>query len=128
MLDPVRLTNQVEAHLSVGDRVPVAWLLSELDAIVRQDRMDAVWHRFQYCCQEFPSGLAVCFVHKPRHGKFAGPVYSNKEIELALSGAQLGDINVEITYWIAFELLSLRLVALHVWQTRDAVSLKATMQ
>ena len=55
--------------------------------------MDVIRHRFQ----EFPGRLSVCFVHQLRHGKFAGSVNRNKEIEFAFVGAQLSNIDMEIS-------------------------------
>ena len=44
------------------------------------------------------------------------PVYAHKEVELAFGGLHFGYINVKEPYRIAFELLALRLVALHIRQ------------
>lgn len=42
VLDPVRLADRVETHLPGIDGVPVPGLLSELDAVIGQDRVDPV--------------------------------------------------------------------------------------
>ena len=42
MLDPIGVADHVEAHLPRVCCVPVAGLLGELDAIVGQDRMNAI--------------------------------------------------------------------------------------
>ena len=55
VLDVVRLTDHFEAHLPRPGGVTVARLLGELDAVVGQDRVDPVRHRFQQVFQEFPS-------------------------------------------------------------------------
>jgi len=49
-------------------------------------------------------------------------------IQLAFGGLHLGDIYVKEADRVALEALSLRLVALHVGQVRDAVPLEAPMQ
>lgn len=49
-------------------------------------------------------------------------------MELALLGADLGNIDVEVAERVALELASFRLVAVDVRQARDAVALKAAMQ
>lgn len=96
MLNAVCGADDVKAHWSGIGRVPVAWLFTELDAIVRQNCVDLVWHCLQHHLQELPSRLAVCFVYQLRHGKLAGSVNGYKEKEFAFVGAQFGDIDMEI--------------------------------
>ena len=86
MLNAICLANYVEPHGPRIGGVPVAWLLAELDTIVRQYRMDFVWHRFQHGLQKLPSCLAVGFVDQLCDGKLAGSVNGHKEIQLALVG------------------------------------------
>jgi hypothetical protein len=37
-------------------------------------------------------------------------------------------VDVKIADWVAFEFLPFRFIALHVWQTRNAVPLQTAMQ
>lgn len=46
VLDPVGFTDHVEPHWSGIDWVPVPGLLGELDAVIREDRVNAVGHGF----------------------------------------------------------------------------------
>ena len=48
MLNAICGANHVKPHGPGIGRVPVAWLLTELDAVVRKDRVNLVRHRFQY--------------------------------------------------------------------------------
>ena len=115
MLDAICSANHVKPHGPGIGRVPVAGLLTKLDPIVRQYCVDLVGHRFQYSLQKLPGRLAVCFVDQLRDGKLAGSINGYKEIQLALIGTKLSDINVEIANRISFEFLPLGLVALHIW-------------
>ena len=63
----------------------------------------------------------VCFVDQLRNGKLAGSINSYKEIQLTLIGTKLSDINMEIANRISFELLPLGLVALRIWQSKNAM-------
>ena len=114
VLDPVRFADHVEAHLPGIGGVTVAGLLGELDAVVRQDRVDAVGHGVEEQLQELPSGLSVCLLNQLRHGELARSVNGDEEIELALGRPELGDIDVEEADRIPFEPLLPRLVAVYV--------------
>ena len=59
-------------------------------------------------------------------GELAGGMDSYIEVELAFSGLDLSDVDVEIADWI--ELFLRRLAAFDLRQSADAVVLKATMQ
>ena len=48
MLNVICGANHVKSHGPGIGRVPVAWLLTELDAVVRKDRVNLVRYRFQY--------------------------------------------------------------------------------
>lgn len=54
MLDPVGLTDYVEAHCPRAYRVPGPGLLGELDAIIGKNRVDLVGHGFKQLLQKFP--------------------------------------------------------------------------
>ena len=127
MLDPNCLADHVEAHLARICFVPVPGLLGELDAIVGQDRMNAIRDGLEQMFEEFPHDLAICLFHELRDSKFAGPVNAHKEIELSFHGLNLGDVDVKKADGGALELLPLWLVAFDVRQAQDAMPLKAPM-
>ena len=56
------------------------------------------------------------------------PVNRHKKVELSFLAANLGDVDVEVTYRISLELLLSRLVALDLGQATDAVALETAMQ
>lgn len=62
VLDVVGLADHVEAHLTRLGGVAVAGLLSEMDAVIGQDRVDAVGHGFQADVRRTPklSGGQPC--------------------------------------------------------------------
>lgn len=61
-------------------------------------------------------------------GKLRGAIDGDKHVQLALFGAHLGNVNVEIADRVALELVLRRLVAIDIRQAADAVTLQATMQ
>jgi hypothetical protein len=60
--------------------------------------------------------------------ELAGAVDANEQVQLALGGLHLGDIDVVEADRVALEALPLRLIALDVLQTGYAMSLKAAVQ
>src|ERR1700709_25673 len=116
VLDIVRLTDHVEAHLPRPSGVAVARLLGELDAIVGQDCMYPVGHGFQQVFEELPGGSPVSLFDELGDRKFTRTVDADEQIELAFGGLHLGDIDVKEADRVALEALSLRLVALNVRQ------------
>ena len=128
MLDVVCTADHVEAHRTREDRVSVARLLGELDAVVRQDSVDVVGHCFQEVFQELPRCSSIGFVDELGDRELAGAVDADEQVELAFGSLHLGDIDVEEADGIALEALALRLVAFDVWQTGNAMPLQASMQ
>jgi hypothetical protein len=128
VLDVVPLADHVEAHLTRPGGVPVAGLLGELDAIVGQDRVDAVRYGLQQVFEELPRRPPVSLVDQLCDRELARAVDGHEQVKLALGGLHLGNIHVEEADRIALEALSLRLVALNIRQPGDAVSLEASMQ
>jgi hypothetical protein len=61
-------------------------------------------------------------------GELGRPVDADEQIELALGGLRLRNIDVEEADGIAFELLVLGLVTLDIRQARDAMTLQTPMQ
>jgi hypothetical protein len=60
--------------------------------------------------------------------ELAGAVDAHEQVELAFGSLNLSDIHVEEADGVAFEALSLGLIALDVRPTGDFVPLEATMQ
>jgi len=60
--------------------------------------------------------------------EFARAINGDIEIKLTLGGLRLGNIDVEVADRIGLELLLVGLVALHLWQPRNAMTLQAAVQ
>ncbi|GKY88863.1 hypothetical protein STA1M1_27320 [Sinisalibacter aestuarii] len=128
MFNPVGFADQIKPHLAERDAAAVPRLLRDLDAVIRQDRMDLVGHRFQKVLEELPSCLPIGLRDQLGHGELAGSVNGHKETELVFFCPDLGDIDVEIADRGAFELLALGFVACDVWQTGYPMPLKTAVQ
>ena len=74
VLNPVCLTNHVEAHRPGIDGVPVPRLLCELNAVVGENGVNLVGHGFEHVLQEFPGCLSVGLVDELGHGELARAV------------------------------------------------------
>ena len=61
-------------------------------------------------------------------GELGGSVDRHEEVELALFGPDLGDVDVEEADRVVLEPGALRLVAVGIGQAGDAMTLKAAMQ
>lgn len=90
--------------------------------------MDPVGHGLKHMLQELKSCLPVSPVDELGHGELARPVDADEEIQLAFSGLNLGDVDMEEPCGLVLELRPLRLVPLHIRQARDAMSLQASVQ
>ena len=128
VLDIVRLADHVEPHLTRPGGVAVTRLIGKLDAVVGQDSVDAVRHGFQQVFEELPRSSPVRLVDQLGDRELAGTVYADEQVELALGGLHLGNIDVEETDRVALEALTLWLVAFDIGQTGDAVALEAAVQ
>ena len=128
LLDFVRFADHIEAYLTRPSGVTVARLIGELDAIVGQDRVDAVGRRFQQVFEKLLRRSPISRVDQLGDGELAGAVDADEQVELAFGGLHLCNIHVEEADRVALEALSLRLVALNVRQAGYPVSLETSMQ
>ena len=78
--------------------------------------MDLIWHGSEHVLQELSSRLPVGFLDELGHGKLARAVDANEQEELSFSSLHLGDVDVEVSDRVTFELRPLRLVALDIRQ------------
>ena len=97
-------------------------------AIVGEHDVEGVGNGRDEVTQELGGGHFPGFLDQLSEGELRGPVDGHEEVELALGGAQLGDVDVEVADRVALELLLGWLVARHLGQPRDAVALQAAMQ
>ena len=129
VLDTMRVTDHVEAHLAGVNLVPVSGLICELDAIIRKYGVDPVWHGLQEVFEKLPRGLSISFVDQTGHRELAGSVNCDKEIQLPFCCLHLSYIDVEEPDWVALELLPLWLVAVDILKPGDpfAIGLEPCM-
>lgn len=80
VLNPVGFADHVEAHLPRICCIPVAGLLGELDAVVSNDRVDALGDDLEQMLEELTRGPAICLVQELHDCKLASLVNANKEI------------------------------------------------
>lgn len=80
--DVASLADQIKSHLAECDAVAVPRLLCELDTIVSENGMDLARNAFQQVFQDLPSRLAIGFLNRLRHCKFACSVNGHKEMQL----------------------------------------------
>src|SRR4029453_6332777 len=93
-----------------------------------EDSMYPVGDSFDQRRQEAGRGLDVGGRMELGKGKLRRAIDCHEEVELALTGANLGDVDVEVADWVAFEGLLGCLVAGDLRQPTDTVTLEASMQ
>jgi hypothetical protein len=128
VLDVDRFADHVEAQLTRPGGITVTRLLGKLDAILGQDRVDPVWHRFQQVFKELPSLSSISLVDELGDREFTRAVDADEQVELTFGRLHLGDIHVKEADRVALEALSLRLVSHDVRQTGYAMPLQAAVQ
>ncbi len=105
----------------------VAWC-REVDAVVSENRMDLVGHSPDEGAQEVAGNLRRGLLVQFHIGELARAIDGNEQVELALFGAHLRDIDVKIADRVSLELALAGHVAGDFWQARDAMALQAAMQ
>jgi hypothetical protein len=108
-----------------GPRVAAG--LGEVGAIVREHGVNPVGHSRDQVSEEVAGNAAGDPLMQLNEGERGRAVDGDQQVELALLGSQLGDVDVEVADGVALELGPLRLVAICVGQPRDAVALEATV-
>ena len=121
--------------LLLGDHLPdfhrrpgVASGIGEVGSVVGKDRVDLVRDGLDQSTQE------VCGV-APRdrlaefdEGKLRGPVDRDEEVEFALRGSNLGNIDMELSDRVSLELSLRRGFPFNLGQPRDSMAPQAAMQ
>ena len=103
-----RISNICVMYLPSGHRV--ARRESELDPIVGENRVDLVGNRRDQSFEEDRGGGPSCLLNQSHKGELAGTINGYIEVELAFSGLDLGDVDVEIADRICLELFLRRFV------------------
>ena len=71
--------------------------------------MEFVRHGFEHSLKKLPCHIAFRFIYKLRHDELTGPVNGYKQISLTFVGAQFGDVEMEISIRLAFELVAVQI-------------------
>jgi hypothetical protein len=125
VLDPVLAADPVEDVPAVPD---VLLARGEPHAVVGEHRVDAVGHRRDQAAQELRGLHLARAPHEAGEGELARAVGRHEQAQLALFGADLGEVDVEVAERVAREAFLLRLVAFGLRQPADAVPFQAAVQ
>ena len=130
MFDPVVLAAHVEhmGRISCRRAVRIARWEGELDPIVGENRVNLVGDGRDQSFKEGRGGGPSRLPDQLHEGELAGAIDGDVEVELAFSGLELSDVDVEIADRISLELFRRRLAAFDFRQSADTVALKAAMQ
>ena len=111
-----------------GRPLPVLRQVGEVDAVISEHGVDAIWNGLDESFEEGGGSSHVGLFNQIHNNKLRGPVDRNEQVELAFGGPHLGQIDVEEADRIGIELLPLGFVAFDVRQPADAMTLQTTMQ
>src|SRR5665213_613054 len=130
MFDAVLTTDLIEPMDPIACRpaIAIARQVSKLNAVIGEDGMQPVRDGFDQVFQERDGGGSVSLTMQLHKGELRRAIDRHEEIELALFGTYLGDVDMEVADRVGLELPLLQLVAVHVRQPTDAVALQAAMQ
>lgn len=114
--------------LDVLRRPAVAGGIGEVRAIVGEHGVDPVGDCGRESPEEVAGDPACGLLVQLSEGELRGSVDGHEEVEFALLGPDLGDVDMDVAERVAFELALVGLVALHLRQAGDAMALKASME
>ena len=97
--------------------------VGELDALVGQHGVDAIRNGGNQRFQESGRSSHVCTFEQLKEGELRSAIDGLKKVKLAFGVANFGQVDVEVSDWVALELLPARLVAFHLRQAADAMPL-----
>ncbi len=117
----------LERRPDLGDGRAARARVGEVRPVIREHGVDPVGHHRDQAAEEVGRDAPGRPLVQLREGELAGAVDGDEQVELALLGAQLGDVDVEEADRVGLERLS-RLRSLDVRQPADAVALEAPMQ
>ncbi len=113
--------------LDVLGRPAVAGRVGKVRTIVSEHRVDPVRHGCGQVPQEVAGNPAGGLLVQFDERELGRPVDRYQQVELALLGPHLGQIDVEVADRVLLELLSGRLVAIDLGQPADTVALEASV-
>lgn len=106
-----------------------AWpAIDGVDGSISENRVDLVGHYLEHVLEELPGSLSVSCCNELSNGELGCLVDADEQIELPFTGLHFRDVDVEEPDRIVLELLPLGFVSLDIRQTRNSMSLQASMQ
>ena len=130
MFDAILLAAHIEhmCHVFCRRTVRVTRRESELDPIVGENRVDLVGDSRDQSFEEGRGGGPSRLPDQLHEGELAGAIDGDVEVELAFSGLELCNVDVEVADRVSLELFLRRLAAFDLRQSADAVALETAMQ
>lgn len=130
MFDAILLLAHIEHMCCVSCRraVRVARRKSELHPIVGENRVDLIGDTSDQSFEEGRGGGPSRLPDQLHEGELAGAIDGDVEVELAFSGLELSNVDVEIADRISLELSLRRLTPFDLRQSADAVALQTAMR
>ena len=107
VVNVIGFADHVKAHLTRLGGVAVAQLLGELDAVVCQDRVNALGHGFQQKFEELPSRPPLSPVDELGDRESTRAVDADEQVKLTFGRLHLGNIDVKEADRVALEALRL---------------------
>ena len=130
MFDAAFAASHVEhvRYVAGGWTIGVARREAELDAVVRQDRVNLVRNGGDQRDQEGGGGHTVGALDQLHKREFARAIDGDEQIEFAFGRLRFGDVDVKEAYRIRLELLLRWSIARNLGRPADPAPLQATMQ
>lgn len=130
VFDAVGSTDLVEAvnAITCSPAIAIARQIGELDAVIREHDVNPVWYGRDQGFQEAYGRWPISLLMQLDEGELRGAIDRNKEVEFALLGTNLGDVDVEIPDRVGLEFAFVRLVTPDLRQAGDAMPLQTAMQ
>ena|SRR5215203_1221407 len=103
-------------------------LVGELNAVVGEDGVNLVRNGGNHMAQELSRDSACHLFMEFGKGKLGSAVDGNEQVEFALFGANLGNVDVKVANRVLLEATFLGWFVGHIGQTADAMPLQTAMQ
>ena len=104
-----------------------SWV-GEVGPVIGQHGVNFIGDGQRQRAEKVPGNASGCLLNKLDESEFGSSVNGYKEIKPAFGRMHLSNIDVEIANRIALELLLRLFVASNIWQPRNTMALKASMQ
>ena len=102
VLDAVLAADAIE---DMFEGMDIGLAVGELDAVIRQYRMEPVGDCCNEIAQKLRCGHLASFLDQAGECELRGSVNRDEQVKLALAGMHLGDVDVKVADGVAFELL-----------------------